>query len=147
MVDRVQVMVYLTRKTFDRFLGLLPKNVDGRPVYGSISRSVEVALEDYIEKHGTLDAHTQVRMNPGYPPDKAVCVQILYALTKRGIENEFVSRDLVNAVAEVRGSDRRTVKHWRTRLEEYGFISVRIVSLGVPIFKMLYHPPTRKDGC
>lgn len=132
----------------------------GKSVHGALSAEVEVAIEDYIEKHTSLTPHVEVRMNPGFPLDKAVCLQILQALGRKGIEYEFVQRDLEDAVAQLRGSDKRTVKHWTERLLHYEFVSVRYPGLTeedaegktlmnpkwarrlqkTPIFKVLYHP-------
>jgi len=135
---------------------------ENKSTHGGLSAEVEIAVEDYIKKHsGNLTPYVEVRINPGYPADKALCLQILQALGRKGIEYEFVQRDLEDAVAELRGSDKRTVKHWTERLLHYEFISVRYPGLTeedaegktlmnpkwarrlqkTPIFKVLYHPP------
>jgi len=155
---KVGIYIYVTKGTLEKFHNLV--HASARSSYGDLSRPIEVAMEEYIASHSTLNPHTHMHMNPGFPLDKTICLQILQALGRRGIEKEFLESHLADAVAEVRGSDKRTVKHWTERLLHYEFISVKYPGLTeedaegktlmnpkwarhlqkTPIFKVLYHP-------
>lgn len=149
---RKQLKVYITEGTLRKFLELMDARTRGTSKHGALSRMVEVALEDYIEAHGTLIPHTQARANPGFPMDSAVCLQIIMNLSKRGITYECPESLIAAAVGELRGSDYRTVQHWIERLIHYRYIGHRptepqedkgFVQLGKPknpIFRILYHP-------
>jgi len=134
--DKVQVKVYITKKTMEKVKQHIRKPRD-------LSGIFEDALEGWLERLGTLDAHAHVRMNPGFPRDKVECLRILDYLDSRPFmkgakTQEFTWVQLKEAVSFVRGgSEKRTVDRWAENLRMYGYVVLDRGSGETAIFRRL----------
>ena len=96
------------------------KEVYPDSTYGAFSTEIQNAIVEYLNiKHAQI--HT-IALNPRTPTVHKICREIVQAIKDQGFINQVSSRALSKIIAEIRGSDRRTIRKWIEQLNINGYI-------------------------
>lgn len=133
---RVKTSIFVDKKLWEKFKEIALKKHNFK--YGSISEELEKLIKNYIDEHEHtntqkhMHAHTNVKHRN--PPDKVFLVwqRVKSILASQGYIHQTTLKFLSDAIMEVRGTDKRTIKKWIKLFEKYGFVK----HLGNNIFEI-----------
>lgn len=126
--DKVQLKVYIPEKIMDRFREMIALKHQ-RIERGLISFEVTQAIQQYVASHKVHTQGTQKLIAEDFPtkPNPIIKVHELktaiqhYLLDNKGYEDIYqVPRaHLLEAIAAIKGTDKRTVSKWGNLLVQY----------------------------
>ena len=117
--DKVQINVLIDKKLYDELIKIAPE------IYGQVRGSISYVVNEALKAYLAPRLHTQIHTNPKHKV-REVYEQIVKAVMElRGYNfkpKDILEKDLETAIAEVRGSDPRTISKWKNILAKQGLI-------------------------
>jgi len=116
---KVQLNVLIDEETYRELVKLAPSIYNGGRYRGAISRIVEEALRYYLGLLRSAQAHTNPKLSI-----RDVFARVVMRLRDRYgfTPKEIPEYELDQAIAETRGSDKRTIEKWKRVFEDSGLI-------------------------
>jgi len=114
---KVQLNVHISEELYKKLIELAPQIYGkGR---GGISAIVEEALRHYLLPRASASKHANPKMSV-----REVFAKVVLKLRERYgfTPKEIPEYELDQAIAEVRGSDKRTIEKWKSIFEKSGLI-------------------------
>jgi len=127
---KAHLHVLIDEKLLEEFKAMVARKYPG-VFRGVLSAEVQNALAHWLRLQ-----HTQIHakpVNPGVPLVHRACREIVDRLKAAGYLNQVSWRVLEETIAEVRGSDRRTIEKWWRLLLKHGYLK----QVGTYIYEIL----------
>ena len=119
--NKVRLEVLIDREVYELLIKMAP-SIYGQGKYrGALSYIVEEALRYYLASRALTQTHTNPRASIRQVYEKVV--DKLKEITHLPFKPKEIPEKILDlAIAEVRGSDPRTIAKWKTMFEKVGLI-------------------------